>query len=189
MQAKIHLKVVLTSWDYGIWISKTCYDIFWPQQPLTTKSAKIPHDFSWFYQKKMCSKGQNKAKFKNLDNFDVLSSDFEALKTSCTSLTSSASAASLASATFTTLFTQRTSLFWWFDHICHKMTNTGPFLWNGSSKILIFTEIWYSFCRRLLRPVDVIFLKNGCGTQKFPISAFQNHLQTKFNLHIFIRQS
>ena len=70
-----------------------------------------------------------------------------------------------------------------------KMTNTGPFLWNGSSKILIFTEIWYSFCRRLLRPADVIFLKNGCGTQKFPISAFQNHLQTIFNLHIFILQS
>ena len=32
-------------------------------------------------------------------------------------------------------------------------------------------------------------VKNGCGTQKFPITAFQNHLQTKFNLHIFIRQS
>ena len=32
-------------------------------------------------------------------------------------------------------------------------------------------------------------IKNGCGTQKFPITAFQNHLQTKFNLHIFIHQS
>ena len=70
-----------------------------------------------------------------------------------------------------------------------KMTNTGPFLWNGSSKTKLFTDIWYSFCRRLLRLADVIFLKNGCGTQKFPISAFQNHLQTKSNLHIFIRQS
>ena len=70
-----------------------------------------------------------------------------------------------------------------------KMTNTGPFLWNGSSKIQIFTEICYTLCRRLLRPADNIFLKNGCGSQKFPISAFQNHLQTKFNLHIFIRQS
>ena len=30
-------------------------------------------------KKKICSKDQNKAEFKNLDNFDVLSSDFEAL--------------------------------------------------------------------------------------------------------------
>ena len=70
-----------------------------------------------------------------------------------------------------------------------KMTNTVPFLLNESSKIQIFTDILYSYCQRLLRPADVIFLKNGCGTQKFPNSAFQNHLQTKFNLHIFNRQS
>ena len=49
-----------------------------------------------------CSKDKNKAEFKNLDNFDVLSSDFEALKTPAASLTSSASAASLVSATSTT---------------------------------------------------------------------------------------
>ena len=42
-----------------------------------------------------------------------------------------------------------------------QMTNTSPFLWNGSSKIQFFTDIWYSFCRRLLRPADVIFLKTG----------------------------
>ena len=35
----------------------------------------------------------------------------------------------------------------------------------------------------------LVFLKNSCGTQKFPISAFQNHLQTKSNLHIYICQS
>ena len=73
------------------------------------KSAKIHHDFSWFYQKMFYSKDKNKAEFKNLDNFDVLSSDFEALKTPAASLTSSASAASLVSATSTTLFPQRTS--------------------------------------------------------------------------------
>ena len=66
------------------------------------------------------------------------------------------------------------------------MTNTGPFSWNGLSKMQFFTDIWYPFCRRLLRPADVTFLKNSCCTQKFPISAFQNHLQTKSNLHIFI---
>ena len=63
------------------------------------------------------------------------------------------------------------------------------FLWNGSSKIIFFTDIWYSLCWRLLRPANANFLKNGCDTQKFPMSAFQNHLQTKSNLHIFICQS
>ena len=67
------------------------------------------------------------------------------------------------------------------------MTNTGPFSWNGLSKF--FTDIWYPFCRRLLRPADVTFSNNCYCTHKFPISAFQNHLQTKSNLHIFIRQS
>ena len=33
----------------------------------------------------------------------------------------------------------------------NQKTNTGPFLWNGLSKIQIFTNIWYSFCRRLMR--------------------------------------
>ena len=36
-----------------------------------------------------------------------------------------------------------------------------PFFWNGSSKIQFFTNIWYSFCQRLLRPSDVIFLITG----------------------------
>ena len=42
-----------------------------------------------------------------------------------------------------------------------KMTNISPFLWHGSSKIPFFTDIWYSFCRRLLSPDDVVFLKTG----------------------------
>ena len=42
-----------------------------------------------------------------------------------------------------------------------KMTNTGPFLWNRSSKIQFFTDIWYLFCWRLLRSGYVTFLKSG----------------------------
>ena len=42
-----------------------------------------------------------------------------------------------------------------------KMTNTGPFLWNRSSKIQFFTDIWYLFCWRLLRSGYVTFLKTG----------------------------
>jgi hypothetical protein len=40
------------------------------------------------------------------------------------------------------------------------MTNNGPFLLNGSSKIQSFTNIWYPFCRRLLRPANATFLKS-----------------------------
>ena len=70
-----------------------------------------------------------------------------------------------------------------------KMTNTVPLLWNNSSKIQIFTDILYSFCQRLLRPADVIFLKTKKIYQKFIISGFQNYFQTRFYLHISICQS
>ena len=62
-------------------------------------------------------------------------------------------------------------------------------MWNGSSKIQFFTDIWYPFCQWLLLPGDVTFLKNCWDNPNFPISAFQNHLQTKSNLHILIRRS
>ena len=74
------------------------------------KIAKIHHDSSWFYQKNLCFIDQNKAEFKSLDNFDVLSSDFEALKTPAASLTSEASAASMASTASTAIYPQKT--FW-----------------------------------------------------------------------------
>ena len=47
-----------------------------------------------------------------------------------------------------------------------QMINTSPILWNRSSKIQYFTDIWYSFCRRLLRPADVNFLKTGWWNTK-----------------------
>ena len=55
------------------------------------------------------SKHQNKVEFKNLDDSEVLSSDFPGPKTSAASLTSSASATSLASTASKALFHQRTS--------------------------------------------------------------------------------
>ena len=54
----------------------------------------------------------------------------------------------------------------------NKMTNTDPFLWNGSTKSN-FSLLSDTLSVGLLRPADVTFLKNCCGTQKFPISAFQ----------------
>ena len=53
---------------------------------------------------------------------------------------------------------------------CTQMTNASPFLWNGSSKIQFFTDIWYPFCRRLLRPAYVTFLKTGWWNSNFQTS-------------------
>ena len=49
-----------------------------------------------------------------------------------------------------------------------QMTTTSPFLWNRSSKIKFFTNNWYSFCRRLLRPANVIFFENLLMKHKYP---------------------
>ena len=73
-----------------------------------------------------------------------------------------------------------------------KMTITGPFLWNGSSKIKILTDIWYSFCWRLLRPANGNFenwlmklkwanLLNPLGTmiqENIDPSTPQSHLES-----------
>jgi hypothetical protein len=56
------------------------------------------HDSS---KKMIASKHQNKAEFNNVDDSEVLSSDFSGLKTSAASLTSLASATSVASPTST----------------------------------------------------------------------------------------
>jgi hypothetical protein len=47
--------------------------------------------------KNIFSKHQNKAEFKNLDDFEVPSSDFSGLRTSAASMTSTASMASMTS--------------------------------------------------------------------------------------------
>ena len=48
-----------------------------------------------------------------------------------------------------------------------QLTNTSPFLWNGSSKIQFFTDIWDPFCQRLLRPSYATFLKTSSKYQNF----------------------
>ena len=42
-----------------------------------------------------------------------------------------------------------------------KITNTGHFLWNGSSKIQFFTNIWHPFWWRPLRPCEVKKVSNS----------------------------
>ena len=84
---------------------------------------------------------KKKAEFKNLDDSEVLSSDFPGLKTSTASLTSSASTTSLASTNSTALFYQRTSWFWWLDHPWHQKDQYGPFFVEWIIKNPIFH--WY----------------------------------------------
>jgi hypothetical protein len=56
--------------------------------------------------KNICSKHQNKAEFKDLDDSEVLSSDFSVLRTSAASMTSTASTTSMASMTLAASFRQ-----------------------------------------------------------------------------------
>ena len=124
--------------------------------------AKIQNDISRLNQHFYLFKHQNKVKFKTLGDSELLRGDFTGHEISGTPLTSLASATWLASTTSTVLFQHRTSWSWWFWIIpWTKTTNTCPFLWNGSSKIQFFTDIWHPFYGRLLRPVDVTFLKTG----------------------------
>ena len=77
----------------------------------------------------------------NIDDSEVLSSDFSGLRTSVASLTSLASATSMASTASKAFFTKehRGPDSWIIPGT--KMTNTGPFSLNKSSKIQIFTDI------------------------------------------------
>ena len=82
-------------------------DIPWPQQPLTEKVLKFNMIFHDPTPNFCFSKHKNKAEFKCLDDFEVLSSDFSGLKTSAASMTSVASTASMASMTSTASFHQK----------------------------------------------------------------------------------
>ena len=73
---------------------------------------------------------------------------FQALETSTASLTSVASAASatlLASTASKAQFPQKLPDPYGLIITGTKITNTGNFLWNGSSKIQFFTNIWHLF--------------------------------------------
>ena len=48
-----------------------------------------------------------------------------------------------------------------------QITNTSPYLWKCWSKIKFFIDISYSFCQRLLRSANVIFLKTGWWNANF----------------------
>jgi hypothetical protein len=79
-------------------------NIGWPQQPLTERVLKFSMIFSDSTPIFFSSKHQSKAEFENLDDTEVLSSNFPGLITSATSMTSMASTTSVASMTSTASF-------------------------------------------------------------------------------------
>ena len=81
-------------------------NIGWPQQPLTERVLKFDMNFHDSTKTFFFSKHQSKDKFKNLDDTEVLSSDFSDLRTSEASMTSTASTGSVASMTSTASFHQ-----------------------------------------------------------------------------------
>ena len=158
------LGCLVASGGLDIWVSSTCFqksNFGWPQQPPTEKVLKFNMTFHDSTKKKTFSKHQNKAEFKNLNDLEVLSSDFPVLRTSAASMTSTASTTSMASMTSTASFHQKIYLSWWLDHPWHPNDQYWPLFVEWIIKIPFFTDIWYPFCRRLLRPADVTFLKTG----------------------------
>ena len=122
-----------------IWVSSTYFqksNIGWPQQPLTEKVIKF--NMVWFYQKTFFSKRQNKAEVITQKSSVLIFQTLEPLQPQWS------------------LQPQQPPWPQWplqphfIKNITYcdgwiipgtKMTNTGPFLWNGSSKIQFFTDI------------------------------------------------
>ena len=105
-----------------IWVSSTSFQKSksgWPQQPPTEKVLKSSMRFHDCTPKILFSKHQNKDEFKNLDDSEVLISDFLGLRTSAASMTSTAPTTSVASRTSTASFHQQINSSWWLDHTLH----------------------------------------------------------------------
>ena len=81
--------------------------INWPQQPLTEKVVEFNGIFHDSTQNFFFSKHPNKAEFNDMDDSEVLSSDFSGLRASAASMTSTASTTSMASMTSTASFHQK----------------------------------------------------------------------------------
>ena len=111
----IELWFIVGSRGLEIWVSSISFqksDIGWPQQPPTEKVLKFIVIFYDSIKKLSFLKHQCKAEFKNLDDSEVLNSDFPGLKTSEASMTSTASTTSVASMTSKASFHQKIYSSW-----------------------------------------------------------------------------
>ena len=106
----IELWCVVGSGDFKILVLSTSFqksNIGWPEQPPTKKVLKLNLVFHDSTEKCFSSKPQSKAEFKNLDDSEVLISDFLGLRISAASMTSTASTTSVVSMTSTASFYQK----------------------------------------------------------------------------------
>ena len=144
----------------GIWVSSTSFqksNIGWPQQPPTEKVLNFNTIFHDPTKKLSFSKNQNKAEFKNLDDSEVLSSDFSDLRTSAASVTSTASTTSVASMTSSASFHQKNYWAWCFHQPWHQ---NDLLMWDGSSKTQYFIDFWHISFWRLWRTWMLLLTKS-----------------------------
>ena len=161
----------MASRGLDIWVSSTSFqksNIGWPQQPLKEKVLKFNMIFHDSTKTIFFSKHQSKAKFKKLDDFEVLSSDFPDLRNLAVSGTSAASTTSMASMTFTASFHQKHYWLWWLDHPWHQNDQ----YWSFVVEWIIKNRIchWYLilFLSEAVESSLCYFFENWLMKLKFP---------------------
>ena len=143
------------SGGFTIWVSSTSFQkssIGWPQQPPTEKLLKFNGIFCDSTQNSFFSKHTNKAEFNDMDDSEVLSSDFPVLRTSAASMTSTASITSMASKTSKASFHQN---FYWSDGWIIPSTQMATTRWNSS---IPFTNyVFYNSVLQVWYPNNLIY--------------------------------
>ena len=167
----IELWSIAGSGGLEIWVSSTSFqisDIGWPQQPLAEKLLKFNMIFHDSNKKKIFSKHQNKAEFKNLDDSLDLNSDFPGLRTSTVSMTSTASMTSVASMTSTASIHQKFHWSWWLDHPRHPNDQYQSLFVEWIIKSPVFHWYLIHFLPEAVEASRCYFFKNWSLKLKFP---------------------
>ena len=141
----------MASGGLDIWVSSTCFqkiNISWPQQPPTEKVLKLNMTFhdstkKIFFQNIKIR--QNSRIWITLKSSVVIFQSLEHLQPQWPE-----------QPLFIKNFTDPDS--WIIPGT--QMTNTGHFLWNGSSEFHFVIDIVYPFCRRMLRPMLPVWLRD-----------------------------
>ena len=154
-----------------IWVWSTIFqksNIGWPQQPPIEKVLKFNMIFHDSTKMKIFQNIKMNEKFENLDDSEVLNSDFPGQKTSAGSMTSTASTTSVASMTFTASFHQKILIL----IVWSSLAPTWPIILLVEWIIKNPNFHWYlnPLCQRLLRPANVTFLKTGWSNSNFQTS-------------------
>ena len=134
--------------------------ICWPQKPPTENSTWVFMILSkkfFFQNTKLKYFSPQIIEFKNQDNSEVLNSDFPGLINHC-SLIDFSGLCNLIGLN-SLIFSKNILILMIWSSMASNWPVLLIFLWNGSSKIWTFANIWH--CRRLLRPAYVTFLKIG----------------------------